>query len=361
MLTTNRYGSEVFSAPSLDHLYTPGTSPDEAPAPVSIAVHELGAQLAGSLMLGRPKTADPFALCRLRSELLVGGKLQLSALNKKLAEVSTRASNLQLGAKYPLFGFPRVGLPGEDDDDRARSYVIPKPLDCSKAVLAEQYLHKYGVRIVPVLAPHAREDYLRCILRHLSVRMGEPVGFLLRVITDHDNSEVFNYQGHVLPLVIQETPQGLDVINFNSLGEQDHSYKSLLINLHAPVELMPEWSVRSAMVASQRQGDSQSCHTDALQILKDALVEFKQSGTSNFFEQVSNLGTRYYPRLEGAVFRLPAALHKTSQRSAALREDDVNPRTRVGLKNERLQSHREKYAAGFFWAGRFMLRPKTKP
>lgn len=349
----NRYESGMSSAPSLDHLYSPGTSPDEAPALVCLTVHELGCRLADSLALGCPSPASPSSLDRLRSELLVNGKLQLPALNRKLAEISTRASNLQLGTKYPLFAFPRVGLPFEDDEDRARSYVVPKPLDCSKAVLADLYQQKYGIHIVPVLAPRLHENYLHCVFRHLSAHQGQPMGFLLRVITDPDHQEVFDYPGHVLPLVIQQTFNGLDVINFNSLGEDDHAYKNFLLMLSSLVNVIPTWCVRSAMVNSRRQGDTQSCHTDAMQILKDALVQHKRlvghapPHTVNFFEQFSGLPPTRTAEIQETAFRLPSLLHKTTQRSAALLEDEVNFRLPVSRKGENLQSHREKYAGSF--------------
>lgn len=349
----NRQGIEALTGPSLDHLYTPGASPDERGDYFEHTVHRLADQMAKTTMFSPPTPVARSGLGGLREELLVDGKLQLATLSKKLAELSTRERQLSLGSKHPLFEYPRVGLPFEDDEDRARSYVVLKPLDCSKAVLADLYQQKYGIHIVPVLAPRLHENHLHCVFRHLSAHQGQPVGFLLRVITDPDHQEVFDYPGHVLPLVIQQTFDGLDVINFNSLGEDDHAYKNFLLMLSSLVNVIPSWCVRSAMVNSRRQGDTQSCHTDAMQILKDALVQHKRlmghglPHTVNFFEQFSGLPPTRTAEVQETVFRLPSLLHKTTQRSAALLEDEVNFRSSVSRKGENLQSHREKYAGSF--------------
>lgn len=339
---------------------SPGSSPDERSPVLANAVRGLGTQFNPQQPEGGQAVARSALQC-LRNELLVGGRLNLSALSQQLALLATRERRLVLGHKHRLFSYPRVGLPGEDEDNRALSYAVPKPLDCAKAVLAEEYLQKYGVRIVPVLSPGQNEDYLRSVVRHLSAASGEPVGFLLRVITDHRHTEVFDYENHVLPLVIQACAHGIDVINLNSMGEVDNSYQRFLKNMDLIKHSMPAVEVRSATVLSQRQADEQSCHTDAIQLLKDALLSYKRSGQSSFFNCMLGHAEVSLGEVNEPRFCLPSALQKTTQRSAALRDDAVNFAETIEPKGNSLHSHREKYSAAFQLASHIEYERRDKP
>ncbi|BET24907.1 hypothetical protein EV673_3034 [Limnobacter thiooxidans] len=325
---------------------SPGSSPDDRSPVLANAVRGLGTQFK-PLQPCDGQAAALSALQGLRNELLVGGRLNLSALSQHLALLATRERRLALAHTHRLFSYPRVGLPGADEDNRALSYVVPKPLDCAKAILADEYLQKYGVRIVPVLAPSQNGDYLRSVVRHLSAASGEPVGFLLRVISDHRHTEVFDYENHVLPLVIQAGAHGIDVINLNSMGEVDNSYQRFLKNMDVIKQSVPGVEVRSATVLSQRQADEQSCHTDAIQVLKDALLRFRRSGQSSFFNCMLGHAEVALGDVDEPRFCLPSALQKTTQRSAALRNDAVNFAEPVEPKGHSLHSHREKYSAAF--------------
>lgn len=287
------------------------------------------------------------ALQGLRHELLVGGHLNLSVLSQHLAMLATRERHLALGHAYRLFSYPRMCLPGADEDNRALSYVVPKPLDCAKAVLAQAYQKKYGIRIVPVLAPRQQETCLHSVVRHLSAAAGEPVGFLLRVITDRRHTEVFDYENHVLPLIVQASAHGIDVINLNSLGEVDKTYMRFLKDMDVITRSVPGTHVRSATVLSQRQADEQSCHTDAIQVLKDALLGFKRSGQASFFNCMLGHAEVAQGDVAEPRFCLPSPLQKTTQRSAALRDDAVNFSESVEPNNISLHAHREKYSAAF--------------
>lgn len=339
---------------------SPGSSPDERSPVLANAVRGLGTQFKPQQPEGGQAVALSALQC-LRNELLVGGRLNLSALSQQLALLATRERRLVLGHTHRLFSYPRVGLPGEDEDNRALSYAVPKPLDCAKAVLAEEYLQKYGVRIVPVLSPGQNEDYLRSVVRHLSTASGEPVGFLLRVITDHRHTEVFDYENHVLPLVIQACAHGIDVINLNSMGEVDNSYQRFLKNMDLIKHSMPAVEVRSATVLSQRQADEQSCHTDAIQLLKDALLSFKRSGQSSFFNCMLDHAAVALGEVNEPRFCLPSALQKTTQRSAALLDDAVNFAEPIEPKGNSLHSHREKYSAAFQLASHIEYERRDKP
>lgn len=342
-----------FRQPPDPFLDSPGSSPDERPTALSRSIKQVATEFT--------QRASPPALQCLRDELLCQARLNLSTLSQHLALLATRERRLALGLANRLFSYPRVPLPGADEDNRPLSYVVPKPLDCAKAILADVYLQKYGVRIVPVLVPKQNETYLSSVVRHLSAASGEPVGFLLRVITDHRHTEVFDYENHVIPLVVQAHASGIDVINFNSMGEVDNSYQRFLKNMDVIKQSVPGVEVRSATVLSQRQADEQSCHTDAIQVLKDALLRFKRSGQSSFFNCMLGhaevaLGDVAEPR-----FCLPSALQKTTQRSAALRDDMVNFAEAVEPNGNSLHTHREKYSAAFQLSPNIEYEFRDKP
>lgn len=342
----SRLASDLCIPQSHDPLYFPGSSPDDQSPVLANAVRALGARFAHQ-QPGSEPAAVSSVLRGLRNELLAGGRLDLSNLSQHIALLATRERRLGLGHTHRLFSYPRVGLPGESEDNRALSYVVPKPLDCAKAVLADVYLQKYGVRIVPVLAPKPNDTYLPTVVRHLSAAPGEPVGILLRVITDHRHTEVFDYENHVIPLVVQAHANGIDVINFNSMGEVDNSYRRFLKNMDAVKHSVPGVEVRSATVLSQRQADVQSCHTDAIQVLKDALLGFKRSGQSSFFNCMLGNAAVALGDVDEPRFCLPSALQKTTQRSAALLNDGVNLAAPVEPHGNSLHTHREKYSAAF--------------
>lgn len=328
-----------FRQPPDPFLDSPGSSPDERPTALSRSVREVAAEFT--------QRASPPALQCLRDELLCQARLNLSTLSQHLALLATRERHLALGHAHRLFSYPRVTLPGADEDNRALSYVVPKPLDCAKAVLAEEYRKKYGIRIVPLLVPTPIEGYLRNVVRHLSAAAGEPVGFLLRVITDPHYKEVFDYENHVIPLVVQASAHGIDVINLNSMGEVDNSYQRFLKNMDLIKHSVPDVRVRSATVLSQRQADEQSCHTDAIQVLKDALLGFKRSGQTCFFNYMTGHAEVAQGNVDEPRFCLPSTLQKTTQRSAALRDDAVNFSESVEPNNISLHTHRGKYSAAF--------------
>lgn len=330
-----------------DPLYSPGSSPEEHSSALAHAARGLGAHVGLRPLPVSPRHGVGSALPCLRAVLLPEGRLSLSDLSQQIALLATRERRLALGHALPLFSYPRVALPGEDEDNRALSYAIPKPLDCAKAVLADLYFQKYGIRIVPVLAPNPNEDDLCCVVRHLSAAQGEPVGFLLRVITDHRHTQVLDYKNHVLPLVIQASANGIDVLNLNSLGEVDHSYQCFLKDMDVVKHSVPGVQVRSATVLSQRQADVHSCHTDAMQTLKDALLGFKRSGQASFFDRMLNNTQAALGDSAERRFCLPSALQKTTQRSAALLDDAVNFAEPVEPHGDSLHAHREKYSGAF--------------
>jgi hypothetical protein len=79
--------------------------------------------------------------------------------------------------------------------------------------------------------------------------------------------------------------------------------------------------LRSCLVKNRRQSDSQSCHTDALQVLKDALHALKHGENRSAYSLFMQNELATKTGSEMPRFLLPSFLQKTNQRNRALVHD----------------------------------------
>ncbi|HEY1057494.1 MAG TPA: hypothetical protein VGE55_02050 [Limnobacter sp.] len=211
-----------------------------------------------------------------------------------------------------------------------------KPLDVARAHVSDHYQRKYGIHILPAAAPAHGEGWVRYLNRTARLAEGHAVGLVLRGLRNPYYNPRSNYEDHVVPVVLQLDNGWLNLISLDSLGETSPGFTGLGAALKAE-----GCRVRSAAPVVCRQADEQSCHTDAMQVLKDLLVRHQGSSCRSIWQflvgeqaikpESSGHGTQ--------PLALPFWLNKTTQRSKAL-----PPQATAHVD---IVAHRKKYAAAF--------------
>lgn len=265
-----------------------------------------------------------------------------------------RSQALGYTDEQPLFAFANGKAGGPGYAAQPGDTLIVKPLNDAKLILADLYNKKYGIQVFIETDQLSPEQIAQKIELDCDRNEGKPIGIIFQT-TDPgsaylgDEDSEGDYQGHVTPVIIQKTEKGIDVVALDSVL----NFNARL--LFAVLELEKNNSrVRMINLHEGRQADPHSCHTDAIQILKDSLLQHGNSVESI----VDELTTQYNAKREiplksrfDVEIDLPPYLQKTTQRSGAMISNNYNhaqlmqtqlPPTEPG-KYQTVQQHREKY------------------
>ncbi|HEX4879710.1 MAG TPA: hypothetical protein VFV39_07695 [Limnobacter sp.] len=316
---------------------------------------------------------DAINLAQMRDALFSDFGLDLCNATAQFGKIQSQMRQLSLPADYPLFTFPSVEVPLLDSKRHAPKYCVPVPMGLAKLVLADIYRQKYGINIVPVIAPRPvaakrYENWSEWLDRALG-----PVGTASRTVglvlgagnIPRYEAHPMMYEDHVVPLIVHEQDGQLEIVNLDSLGEGGRNFIRMLHALKTDGKVY-----RAACLSTCRQADERSCHTDAMQILKDVLVQFKHSGETSLF---AFLGIKPSEQSEDdplTIFHLPPAFQKTTQRSAALREDNyraavlLDPLRYSARSNGKpltIGQHRDKYHLPFDCRSRQFAVRQARP
>lgn len=150
----------------------------------------------------------------------------------------------------------------------------------------------------------------------------------------------------------QGAEAGFDVVNLDSLADNSSHYRQFLDVFREKISLLGATQLRHGLVKTIRQADKQSCHTDALQILKDTLCALKERSGTNCLDMLTGTQQVQVGAGKSVRFSLPSFLQKTSQRSKALLHDNFDaahalqpqrPVSVFGEKSMTVGQHRYKY------------------
>lgn len=290
-----------------------------------------------------------------RKLVILNGKLQLERLDEMAEKLILREQFLGLPKELVLFDWPLVKPPaGALASGSIMNLHIPKPLGHAKLVLADLYAKKYGILIVCKFDGHDTTSVVDALIEKVRTAQGKPVGLIVPARPPGAWFDASNYRGHVVPLIVQQTDAGFDVVNLDSLADNSQQYQQFLEVLQQRMTLLGATLLRHGLVKNRRQADRQSCHTDALQILKDTLCVVQEKGNVNCLDMlVKNKGV-VSTSGNSARFSLPSFLQKTNQRSQALQDDNfegvcmLQPERAAspfGEKSMTIGQHRYKYTA----------------
>lgn len=321
-------GTQGFNLRSLFHrlMVKLGVKPDEQSAnnPPSVSTEAQGPD--------NHQTVSATEALRLRC--FKNGQISLKGMNEALGEIEDKSVALGATEENPLFTYLDVTLPTSEGDRFVKQI---KPGHTAKLVLADYYEKKYGIKI------HVQDKDLddavevgHLLLEKANAGNGEPVGLLLhrpRGKKTPTSPKGPDYVGHVTPFLIQKTPNGFDLIDLN-IGMYSYvkAYEAAYLLQEAGHE------IRILTVGEpSRQADAFSCHTDAMQVLKDALVAHQTTG--------GNLSEHYWtnyrmdqpltarnPDTFAAAIELPESLYKVVQRSKALQSTRLSPQQVLAVK-----------------------------
>lgn len=275
-------------------------------------------------------------------------------------EISGRAAALWEPANRPLFKFHTAMLPGLNQHGEQNFAFVTKPGHVAKLVLADLYQKKYGIRIH--VQRHAIEEethFSGLLLETVSSAKGRPVGLILqpqklshlRHALKHSKEQ--DYLDHVSPVIVQATKQGLDVIDLDMNEPSNFKLTNTLQHLKKQGYTIRKMELN----VPERQSDLYSCHTDAMQILKDALIEHGKTGENLYDRYWSDHGVSDFTPTTGDYIdpypiELPPHLQKTVQRTAAMvstrmfKQQGLNTfvPSANSRKNQTVGQHRERFS-----------------
>ncbi|RZS38650.1 hypothetical protein EV673_3040 [Limnobacter thiooxidans] len=295
----------------------------------------------------------------LLQRMFINGRLSQEAQREMLSEIKQQASALGSTRANPMFTFLDTLLPGPTASESYTPVTLIKPGHTAKLVLADLYEKKYGIKI-HVQGKNLKnpDDIASVLLEKINAANGEPVGFVVHQPPEEETTKSQNnsdYRGHVTPFILQKTPNGFDVIDLN-VGV------SVFVELYRTFHSLNESGLQIRhLVLKQpaRQADKFSCHTDALQVLKDALVAHKTVGGNlgehywkNHLLTPTPNHTRWEPGKLEYVLELPTVLHKVAQNSSAMKSTRLNPTQVLATrapsanpaKKQTIGEHRERYS-----------------
>lgn len=246
--------------------------------------------------------------------------LSLSAQNEFKKQLVLRSRALGYSKENPLFVFSNNRVQTATISLQEGDPLIAKPLDDAKLVLADLYQKKYGIRIVIETCPLNKKQLANKIKQECLQAKGKPVGLILQTTelgqVKGTGPAEGNYCGHVTPIVVQQRGKLINVISLDSVLKPNSALIKAMLRLsHQNI------NVRMITLNSARQADHYSCHTDALQILKDLLTQNENSSESI----LDDLSARYLTETDQTTsainllkIDLPPFLQKVNQRAESL-------------------------------------------
>lgn len=219
---------------------------------------------------------------------------------------------------------------------------VTSPNHLAKLVLANLYQNKYGLQILVQKHTLNEEELMRLLMGKLAESNGQPLGLVLhpqkldRLLRNVRHSEdkdfmdpalqetrpaaTRDYEDHVAPLIVQSSSLGFDVINLDFLEDRNFTMIGALHSLRAAGVGIR----RMELHVPERQADLYSCHTDAMQILKDALLSHQQTGGNLYQHYWKQHGIKTFTPtpddfIDAYPIDLPPQLYKGVQRSRAMK------------------------------------------
>ncbi len=312
----------------------------------------------------RPAIGTISASETLRQHLLKGNAFCTQSQEQLVQKIEARSATVEVDNNNPLFTFPNL----EDVTNLPPALVnmgpIARPGHAAKLVVADLYRKKYGVQILVQKDPIADAGQLaRLLLDKVNAANGKAVGFVLHANRSNakefplpDNSR--DYLGHVLPVIAQRSAKGIEIVNLDSVKETASELEDALCIIQGSGLEVKALKLN----IPQRQADGYSCHTDALQVLKDALISQTRTRKSlhNNYLKMYGIPARLCGQLDAAdeflstrFINMPPHLQKTVQRSQALASSRMTFKETMATqvpswghrKKQTLGEHRQRYSA----------------
>lgn len=280
----------------------------------------------------------------------VSGKKFLDA--KALGKVITKESKSgKLSARHPHL---QANLPEITQHHDTLAYMV-KPSRVAQQVIADLYQQKYGIKIHVQQSNeyHSPAQLSRLLMEKLEVANGEAVGFLLQRPRSN-KPEYASRNGDLIPVVAQKKEGYLGILNLDNSDAYVQRYLKNTANfLNLPGTTVTTLNLHDT---GRRVKHSGAQDTDAMQILKDCLVENK-TGDGHIvarYEMQSNDPNvnQYNVRRDSVSIFTPAHLLKTAQVSTSLANPYVPTEQIMGTrtpslnpyKQQTIGRHRERYS-----------------
>lgn len=300
----------------------------------------------------------------LRQQLFRGNSFCTKSQTQIKQDIEAQSKIVEIDKDNPLFTFPNLEGVTNLPPALVDMGPVARPGHAAKLIVADLYRKKYGIQIWVQKDPiDDAEQLAQLMLDKVNAANGKALGFVLH--SNHsaeneyplqDNSR--DYLHHVLPVIAQQSAKGIEIVNLDILKKtssrledalciiQDSGLEVEVIKLNIP----------------QRQADGYSCHTDALQVLKDTLINTHKAGKSirkNFLKN-HGIPARLCGQLDAAddylstrFINMPPHLQKTVQRSQAIASSRMSFKETMatqlasrGLsKKQTLGEHRQRYSA----------------
>lgn len=287
------------------------------------------------------------------TQIIQNQRLSHESIASAKQTLQTRALPLEAHfGEQALFHFNSVKLTKHVQHGTTTYTEILKPGHVAKLVLAHLYRTKNDVQIYIQKNDQSAEDLGNLITKKIEQHKEEPFGLVLfcrplGAYIDPDQAPQ-DYEGHVTPVIIQKTAKGFDVINLDSVGDFNSKLVGAIV-----LQRNAGKNIRQLWLQEPRQADRYSCHTDAIQILKDSMIEHQFHDGNLFDRYFINFADRNsrFEESNDYLIDLPPFLQKTSQRSSALKVSSYTPEslssTPVPGKNQRkgktVAEHRDRF------------------
>lgn len=280
----------------------------------------------------------------------VSGKKFLDA--KAFGKVIMKESKSgKLSARHPHL---QANLPEITQNHDTLAYTV-KPNRVAQQVIADLYQQKYGIKIhVQQSKDHHSPAKLAVLLMEkLDAANGEAIGFLLQRPRSN-KPEYTSRNGDLMPVVVQKKDGYLGILNLDNTDVYVQKYlKNTATCLNQPGTLISTLNLHDT---GRRVKHSGAQDTDAMQILKDCLVENKTS-TGHIvarYEMQSNdpNANHHNARRNLTSIFTPAHLLKTAQVSTSLANPYVPAEQMLGTrtptlnpyKQQTVGEHRDRYS-----------------
>lgn len=314
----------------------PPNQPIFEPGLQEIQPEDIPARPSASLPSPAPSASEV-----LRQSLFHEGSLSVAAQLQIRNEILERSAALGESPQNPFFSFRHIQLPGFNTEVDGNRVFVTSPNHMAKLVLANLYEKKYGIQILVQKHALNEKQLMVLLMEKLAESNGQPLGLVLqpqkldsllrKAKHSLDKDSVVpalqeirppatkDYEDHVAPVIVQSSSLGFDVINLDFLEDRNFTMISALQGLRsAGVGIR-----RMELHVPQRQADLYSCHTDAMQVLKDALQTHQQTGGNLYQHYWNQHGIKTFNPTPGDFIDaypidLPPQLYKGVQRSKAM-------------------------------------------
>lgn len=220
-----------------------------------------------------------------------------------------------------------------------KSLPIPMPLDTAKKIICKHLNQKYNIHLHSITEVNQPVELANIIINWMKNNSQEKTytGFLIRKDAEVGimyEPTIENYQGHVIPIIVlhQKDTNGntLKIWYLDSLGEPIGSLLKLaLSHLLQTKENNALNGIQFARLKEQRQSDTQSCHTDGINLMKDILIDVQtQEGEKELNDIVPNQFISDINLISDVhTFNLPCRFLKGAQRSTIIPVETVTQNT----------------------------------